>query len=168
MTSEHMAAPGLFVRAGRRVTRWLSRTAGLGAGFDALRVMPVFHPARTAREAGQCLRGNLAGQKAMERADFSRVLEAWGVTPEELSAVRTRLSSEVRAGTGLALFSLAALAAQVWFAPPLLWLAAPACVSMALAGLVMALAAAWRRAVLLRRRFVPFVRWLVTGFAGQA
>ncbi len=168
MTSEHMAAPGLFVRAGRRVTRWLSRTAGLGAGLDALRAMPVLHPVRSARAAGRYLRRNLAGQKAMEQADFSSVLEVWGIPPEELSAVRTRLTSGVRAGTGLALFSLAVLAAQVWFAPPLLWLAAPACASMALAGLVMALAAAWRRAVLLRRRFVPFVRWLVTGFAGQA
>ncbi len=155
--------PGLLVRAGGRVLHWVSRLAGLGPGLDAAREMAVPRPAEAARGARRRLRANLARQRELEEGDFSRVLACWGLAEEDIPAARARLARTAGAGLALTAFSLACLAAQVLLAAPLLRLAVPACASMALAGLVMALAAAWRRGVLLRRRFVPFVRWLRGG-----
>ncbi len=145
-----------------RLAGVVSRLAGIEPGIVVFRRLRTYTPAAIIRRARERARANLDAQHELECADFSIVLERWGVREEDVPACVAGLRRAVTCGFCLAVFSLLALALSFVLDTTLLVrvFSVPACLSVTLAGLVMGLAARWRAGVLQSRRFTPFTSWL--------
>ncbi len=155
--------------------RVLLRLTGLGTGITFVRctakALTQALPDADSSQAGQgfwqrvqvLLHANLLHEAELANGSFASLLASWGLAEDDLPCAVQNLAREALCGTVLFAVSLCAMAGALCLPMPttlLRILAASASASMALAGLLLLLSSLWRRSVLQRRQFVPFVAWL--------
>ena len=151
----------------KRIGRFLGTLAGIGTGWTLLRELAGLKGRRKLSGIREQLEHNLLAEEGLQKGSFAEVLACWGLKEKDLPNALASLRREAVFGGLLCLFACLAVpfAWQVQDALPdfrfMRFFALPAAGSAALAGFLMLLAALWRHAVLKKRRFVPFLAWLL-------
>ena len=151
----------------KRIGRFLGTLAGIGTGWTLLRELAGLKGRGKLSGIREQLEHNLLAEEGLQKGSFAEVLACWGLQEKDLPNALASLRREAVFGGLLCLFACLAVpfAWQGQDALPafrfMRFFALPAAGSAALAGLLMLLAALWRQAVLKKRRFVPFLAWLL-------
>ncbi len=115
------------------------------------------------KNSRELLDKNLEDEDRLLKSGFGETLAAWNIEPSQLPDYIRAKTREMWCGIGLAFFAALADIAQLFTRKPgtfVFMLSTAAALSIFCCGILMAMAAAWRRSVCRNRKFVPFLVWL--------